>query len=216
MLSMYSEAVRIRSGETNMEGVLSLPRAAIGVVIVFGNDSNRMKPPGDYVASALRSACLGSLWLDLPVSEAACNRHPQVEVAMLAQQLDAACEWLAQHERTGELPLGLFGTGCRASAALQLVAIPGSRVAALVLRGARPDPSTRLIVGKIHVPTLLIVGGLDFLSVELNRATFAALRCKKRLEIIPGATRSFDEPGSPEVIARLARAWFQQHTTSCA
>lgn len=213
---MYSEAVRIRSGEIDMEGVLSLPRAAIGMVIVFGNDNNRMKPPGDYVVSALRNACLGTLWLDLPAPEAVCSRRPQAEAGMLAQRLDTACEWLAQHDRTGELPLGLLGTGRSASAALQLVAMPGNRIAALVLRGARPDTSTRLIVGKIHVPTLLIVGELDFPSVELNRATFAALRCKKRLEIIPGATRSFDEPGSPEVIARLARAWFQQHTTVCA
>jgi putative phosphoribosyl transferase len=213
---MYSEAVRIRCGEIDMEGVLSLPRAAIGVVIVFGSDSNRMKPPGDYVVSALRSTCLGTLWLDLPVPEAACSRHSRADAGMLAQRLDAACEWLTHHEQTGELPLGLFGTGCSASAALQLVAVPGNRIAAMVLRGARPDPSTRLIAGKIHVPTLLIVGGLDFPSVELNRVTFAALRCKKRLEIIPGATRSFDEPGSPEVVARLARAWFQQHTTACA
>jgi putative phosphoribosyl transferase len=212
VLSMYSQAVRIRSGEIDMDGVLSLPRAALGVVIVFGNDGHRMKPPGDYVVSALRSTCLGTLWLDLPV----CSRWHQTDAGMLAQRLDAACEWLAHNEQTGELPLGLFGTGCSASAALQLVAMPGNRVAALVLRGARPDTSTRLVAGKIHVPTLLIVGGLDFPSVELNRATFAALRCKKRLEIVPGATRSFDEPGSPEVVARLARAWFQQHTTAWA
>jgi putative phosphoribosyl transferase len=113
------------------------------------------------------------------------------------------------------LPIGLFGAGNCAAAALQVAAARGRVISALVSRGGRPDLACQDTLGKISAPTLLIVGGLDDRSIETNRNAYAALRCKKRFEIIPGATHSFEEPGNLEVVARLARGWFLQHNHFC-
>jgi putative phosphoribosyl transferase len=213
VLSIHSETVRIKTGQADMEGALWLPDEHTGVILFAGEgNGNRLKPPSDYVASALCNAHLATLWLDLPAPQLAHNGRGPPDASALPQRLDAACDWLAEHGADRNLPIGLLGTGNGANAVLQLAASHGRRIAAVVLRGGRPDPSFRTMLGKISAPTLLIVGGLDEAALPLNRAIYAALRCKKRFEIIPGATRSFGEPGSLEVVARLARSWFLRHT----
>lgn len=209
--TMHIEPVRIDAGKMEMDGVLWLPGERSGV-IVFANGSpgSRVKPPNDYVASVLRNARLGTLWLDLLSPEEA-GSHGRPDVDMLTERLAAACDWLRKNEATRELPIGVFGASFGAAAALQLAAARGRAIAALVLRGARPDLAGNGTLGKVSAPTLLIVGGLDDSLIGTNRAAYAALRCKKRFEIIPGATHSFEEPGTPEVVARLARGWFLQH-----
>lgn len=210
-LSVHSETVAIKAGQTELRGALWLPDACLGVILFVGDaHSNRVKPPGDYVASVLCNAHLGTFWVDLPGPRPVRHGHASPGTEVLAQRLGAACDWLARRD-SGELPIGLFGAGSGAAAVLQLAAAQGRRIAAMVLRGGRTDLADRLAAGKISAPTLLIVGGLDDGAVESNRAIYAALRCKKRFEIIPGATRAFDEPGSLEVVARMSRSWFLQH-----
>jgi len=210
--TMHIEPLRIDAGKMEMDGVLWLPAEQSGVVVFAnGNAGNRVKPPNDYVASMLRSARLGTLWLDLmPPGEMGSQGRPDIN--LLTERIGAACDWLRRNETTRELPIGLFGASYGAAAALQLAAARGRAISALVLRGARPDLAGNGTLGKVSAPTLLIVGGLDDGLIGTNRAAYAALRCKKRFEIIPGATHSFEEPGIPEVVARLARGWFLQHT----
>lgn len=212
MLSPISrKPVAIACDEGALNGMLCHPESALGVVVcIHGSSASRLKPPTDYVASVLHKARLATLWLDTASLEQ--RRHGQAanDVCMLAGRLQAACTWLRRQAATDELPLALFASGHLAAVALRLAA-EGGDVSALVLRSARlalPDPG----LARITAPTLLIAGGLDDGSVGANRAAFAVLRCKKRFEVIPGATHAFEEPGSLEVVARLARGWFLQHT----
>lgn len=212
-LSMQIEQVAIEADSVQMQGVLWLPQEHIGV-IVFANsgETRRIKPPNDYVASVLHNARLGTLWLDLLVPHEVRQREKRNDVMLLAQRLNAACDWLRQYHLTKELPIGLFGASNGAAPVLQLAAEQGRGIAAIVSRGGRPDLAGKDSLCKISAPTLLIVGSLDDGVMELNRIAYARLRCKKKFEIIPGATHAFDEPGSLEVVARLARGWFVRYS----
>lgn len=214
-LSMHIEHVVIKDGSVEMQGALWLPQDHIGV-IVFGNcgEAKRLKPPNDYVASVLHHARLGTLWLDLLTPQECTRPEPSNDVPLLARRLGAACGWLHDCERTRNLPVGLFGAKHGAAAALHLAAERGNEIAAIVSRGGRTELNGADVLARISAPTLLIVGGLDDAAIECNRSAYAALRCKKKFEIIPGATRSFDETGSLEVVARLARGWFVRHSSS--
>lgn len=213
-LPAKSERVKIQADQAELEGMLWLPDDHIGIILFAHGGNNRVRPPNDYVASVLRDARLGTLWLDFLTSEEAQSRRAHYDIALLAERLNAACDWLRQYRATRELPIGLFGAGNGAAAALELAAARGRAISAIVSRGGRPHLACQTTLGKISAPTLLIVGGLDDGVVEMNRVAYAALRCKKRLEIIPGATHSFEEPGNLEVVARLARGWFLQHSHS--
>lgn len=213
-LSMQVEQVAIEADSIQIQGVLWLPQEHIGVIVFANNgETRRIKPPNDYVASVLHNARLGTLWLDLLAPHELRQREKRNDVALLAQRLNAACEWLREYHLTKELPISLFGASDGAAAAMQLAAEQGRGIAAIVSRGGRPDLAGKDSLCKISAPTLLIVGGLDDGVMELNRAAYATLRCKKRFEIIPGATHAFDEPGSLEVVARLARGWFVRYSS---
>lgn len=211
-LSIYSEHVMVQSDTVEVEGMLWVPENATGVILFAnGSGSNRLKPPGDYVSSVLRNARIGTLWLDLLTRQELDGYQVQPDIPILTQRLHACCDWLREHEATRELPIGLFGVDKGAAAALQLAASRGQGISAIVSRGGRPDLAAHGTLAKVSAPTLLIVPGLDERTTSMNRAAYAALRCKKRMEIIPGATLLFEEPGIPEVVARLARGWFQQN-----
>lgn len=212
VLSIQVEPVRIATDKLTMEGMLWLPEEHAGVVLfVGGSGFNRVRPPNDYVASVLRNARLGTLWLDLlPQETSTQSAHP--DIGKLSERVGAACIWLRRQDATCDLPIGLFAVGSGAAAALQVAAALGRGISALVLRSARPELVAHGTLTRIMAPTMLIVGGLDDGVIGTNRAAYAALRCKKRFEIVPGATHSFEEPGNLEVVARLARAWFLQHT----
>jgi putative phosphoribosyl transferase len=204
---MHCEQVSIQTDGVTMDGALCLPEAHIGAVL-FATEIGGENASNNYVASILRNAHLATLCLSVP---ARLNKIAAIDVSTLAQWLAAACDWLRHCRQTADSPIGLFCTGKGAAAALELAARRGRDIAMIVVRGGRPDLAGHGALGKINAPTLVIAGGLDNDGAEMNRSVYAALRCKKRYEIIPGATQNFDEPGSPEVVARFARGWFLQH-----
>lgn len=209
---MQNEQVRIQVGKAELTGTLALPEDSSGVILIATcTTGNRVSQPNDYVASILRDARLGTFWLSLLNDSEAGDRQLRFDVPLLAERLNGACNWLRQHPPTGDLPLGMYGASSCAAAALQLAATAGHGVSAIVSRGGCPELAGQDALEKVAAPTLLIVGGLDNSAIKVSRAAFAALRCKKRFEVIPGATQTFDEAGNQEVVARLARAWFLQH-----
>lgn len=206
------ESIRIPLEHMEIEGMLGLPDDPLGLVVFAGDRPGaRIAPPNEYLGAALRAARLGTLWLDLLTPEEAAAPQARPAAADLNARMDAACAWLGAHPDLSHLPVGLFGSGDAGAAVLRLAAGRPGCICAVVTRGARTDLVDLGTLAKIGVPTLLIVGSLDDAMIAASRGAYAALRCKKRLEIVPGATSSFEEPGSPEVAARLARAWFLQH-----
>jgi len=198
-----------------LEGNLSLPEGARGIVLfAHGSGSSRHSPRNRYVAQILNEAKLATLLVDLltPDEEAIDLRtaHLRFDIGLLAERLVGVTDWLTQYPDTRHLRVGYFGASTGAAAALVAAAQRPDAVDAVVSRGGRPDlagPALALV----RAPTLLIVGGNDFEVVELNRRALALLRCEKRLEIVPGATHLFEEPGALEVVARLAREWFERY-----
>lgn len=210
VLSTRVEQVSVPNENGAVDGVLWLPEDPVGVILLAdGRSGYRVKPPIDYVGTVLRNARLGTFWLDLSREGEA--DHAGSDPDGLTRQLEAACNWLRAQHALDDVPIGLFGAGASVAAALQLTARLGSKIFAVVLRGGRPDVAVQANLSRVNAPTLLIAGSLDERVVGINRAIYAALRCKKRFEIIPGATHTFEEPGSLEVVARLTRAWYLQN-----
>lgn len=204
------------AADTNilLEGTLSVPEMASGVVLfAHGSGSSRFSPRNRYVASVLQRAGLGTLLMDLltPEEEASerWTRHLRFDIELLAQRLIGAKQWLLEEPVVRALPIGLFGSSTGAGAALVAAAREPEAIAAVVSRGGRPDLAGP-VLPHVRAPTLLIVGGDDVPVIALNRKALDALRTVKRLEIVPGATHLFEEPGTLEEVARLARDWFLQ------
>jgi dienelactone hydrolase len=203
--------VSIPVGACALDGVLELPATPIGVVLfAHGSGSSRFSPRNRQVAAELRSAGVATLLLDLLTSEEDATYHNRFDIEVLARRLHAAANWLGTEPLTAPLPLGLFGASTGAAAALRLAAESGTGIAAVVSRGGRPDLAGAALAHVIS-PTLLIVGGEDGAVIDLNRQAFDQLGCEKALEVVPGATHLFEEPGALEQVAALASSWFVRH-----
>ena len=207
--------VRIAAGRVLLEGNLSLPEGAGGIVLfAHGSGSSRFSPRNRYVAQLLNQARLATLLVDLlsPEEEVVDLRTAQLRfnIGLLAERLVAVTDWLVEQPETRPLRIGYFGASTGAAAALVAAAERPKIVRAVVSRGGRPDLAGPALA-RVEAPTLLIVGGNDLLVIELNRAALAQLRCEKRLVIVPGATHLFEEPGALDEVARLAREWFERH-----
>jgi putative phosphoribosyl transferase len=207
--------VRLRAGTAELVGDLVVPAGAAGVVLfAHGSGSSRHSPRNRLVAGALRRVGLATLLLDLltPAEEERdrVTAELRFDVALLAERLIAATDLLLAEPATASLPVGLFGASTGAGAALITAAERPETVAAVVSRGGRPDLAGDHL-GRVRAPTLLIVGGRDQLVLELNRQALARLAAPSRLEVVPGATHLFEEPGALEQVARLAAAWFTEH-----
>jgi putative phosphoribosyl transferase len=215
--SPHSELVGIPAGAAHMEGMLDLPADAVGVVLfAHGSGSSRLSPRNNYVAEELRKAGMGTLLLDLLTPQEDRQYQVRFDIALLTERLGAGADWLRRHAASAALPLGLFGASTGAAAALQLAAQRGPGIAAVVSRGGRPDLAGRQALASVSAPTLLIVGGLDQGVIELNQEAYAALRCEKRLDIVPGAGHLFEEAGTLEAVAGLAASWLARHLTERA
>src|SRR5438132_2784175 len=205
--------VTIDADGVTLEGNLIVPDRAAGVVLfAHGSGSSRFSSRNRYVAQVLRDGGLGTLLIDLLTAreEEIDERtaHLRFDITMLATRLVGATQWLAEQEETRRLNVGLFGASTGGGAALVAAAQRPDRIKAVVSRGGRPDLAGAALP-HVKAPTLLIVGGDDVPGIGMNEEALAALRCEKRIEIVPGATHLFEEPGALEEVARLARAWFE-------
>ena len=191
---------------------LIIPQRAAGVVLfAHGSGSSRHSPRNKYVANQLREARLGTLLIDLLTPEEDETYRTRFDIGLLTQRLADAARSLAREPQTKDLPVGLFGASTGAAAALEVAAALPEAIRAVVSRGGRPDLASRVALHKVKAPTLLIVGGDDAGVIELNEQAYAELGCEKRLEIVPGATHLFEEPGTLEEVARLDAQWFTRH-----
>jgi putative phosphoribosyl transferase len=198
-----------------VEGDLALPQDPLGVVVfAHGSGSSRHSPRNRMVAGHLRERGLGTLLLDLltPEEEAVDRRTATLrfDVDLLARRLAGAVAWVAKVPDAGSLPLGAFGASTGAAAALVAAAREPERVDAVVSRGGRPDLAGDALA-RVQAPTLLVVGGRDDVVLELNRQACERLAVPCHLEVVPGATHLFEEPGALEEVARLAGDWFTRH-----
>ena len=209
--------VRITAGAVSLDGDLALPNDPQGVVLfAHGSGSSRHSPRNRYVAKELRRVGMGTLLMDLLTTEEeeadARTGHLRFDIGLLAERLLAATRWLHAEPETSRLPIGYFGASTGGGAALVAAAEAPEEVSAVVSRGGRPDLAGAALP-RVQAPTLLIVGGRDQPVIAMNREALAQLRCEKRMEIVPGATHLFEEPGTLEEVARLAAAWFESHLT---
>jgi putative phosphoribosyl transferase len=207
---MADFSVMIPAGAVRLEGDLSLPEGASGVIVfAHGSGSSRLSPRNESVAKYLRQTDrFGTLLFDLLTEREEVVYETRFDIRLLAERLEAATEWLHSRGDTGGLPLGYFGASTGAAAAL--VAASRRDVAAVVSRGGRPDLAGGALAG-VTAPTLLIVGGDDTQVIELNRRAMAAMSAVAELAIVPGATHLFEEPGTLEQVARLTRDWFERY-----
>ena len=207
--------VRIPVGRQELEGDLIVPAHARGIVLfAHGSGSSRFSARNKHVAAILQESGFATLLLDLltPNEEELDRRSGEYrfDIGRLAQRLVEAAAWLESEDATGSLPLSMFGASTGGGAALVAAAELPDRVAAVVSRGGRPDLAGDALE-RVVAPTLLIVGGNDDVVLELNRAALARLRAPARLEVIPGATHLFEEPGALDEVARHAVAWFETY-----
>ncbi len=214
-------AVRLRLGAVELDGDLEVPAGAGGtptgasgvVVFAHGSGSSRHSPRNKQVAAALRAANLATLLLDLltPAEEQLDlrTRELRFDVGMLGDRVAGAVARVADRDDLGGLPVGVFGASTGAAAAL-LAAAQTEQVRAVVSRGGRPDLAMP-VLGRVQVPTLLIVGGDDPVVADLNRTAADRLAGPCRLEVIAGATHLFEEPGALEQVSALAADWFSRY-----
>jgi dienelactone hydrolase len=203
--------VLIAIDPVRLPGDLLVPPEAVGIVIfAHGSGSSRLSPRNIGVARVLNDAGIGTLLFDLLTDDEAEDRAKVFEIALLARRLEAAAKWLSTWPDIGHLPVGFFGASTGAAAALVAAAHLRADVAAVVSRGGRPDLAGPEL-GRVSAPTLLIVGGNDIEVLELNREAERLVRCEKRLEVVPGATHLFEEPGALEQVAELAAGWFGEY-----
>jgi putative phosphoribosyl transferase len=203
--------VAIPSGTVRLQGRLHVPEPAWGVVLfAHGSGSSRHSPRNRFVADVLFRAGLGTLLLDLLTPEEELKRHLVFDIEMLADRLITATEWLATQPETAGCPVGYFGASTGAGAALWAEASGGPAVTAIVSRGGRPDLAEPRLP-KVQAPTLLIVGSMDEPTLRVNRQAQARLRCQCSLVVVRGAGHLFEEPGTLNEAAELARGWFTRH-----
>jgi dienelactone hydrolase len=209
--------LRVFAGNAELEADVFLPRDARGLVVfAHGSGSSRHSPRNRFVAGELNQGGLGTVLIDLLTGEEeVIDRESaalRFDIPLLGVRLTAITDWLVQQPRFQDLALGYFGASTGAAAALLAAAERPDFVKAVVSRGGRPDLAGPALAG-VRAPCLFIVGGEDHVVIDLNREAIAQLpkqtRCK--LEIVPGATHLFEEPGTLDQVAGLARAWFQEH-----
>jgi dienelactone hydrolase len=210
-----TQQVRVAAGSVMLEGDLSLPESARGLVLfAHGSGSSRFSPRNRYVAQLLNAAGLATLLVDLLTAEeeALDERTAQLrfDIDLLAERLIGATDWLVDQPQTGDLHIGYFGASTGAGAALVAAVERPRVVGAVVSRGGRPDLAGSALK-YVRAPTLLIVGGNDPQVIQLNEEALEQMRCERRLVIVPGATHLFEEPGALDEVGRLAREWFLRY-----
>jgi putative phosphoribosyl transferase len=217
-VSAIRENVAIPVWGAVLQADVVIPAPARGVVLfAHGSGSSRHSPRNQYVAHELQTAGFATVLADLLTVEEERIDEPsgtlRFDIGLLGARVTALTDWLGAYRSTAGQPVGLLRASTGAVAALVAAAQRNHSVAAVVSRGGRPDLAG-VALWAVHQPTLLIVGGRDPVVVELNRAAIEKLAGEKRLEIVPGASHLFEEPGALEQVARLAGDWFARHLSS--
>lgn len=203
--------IEISAEEVPLQGILALPDRPRGVVLfAHGSGSSRHSPRNAFIARVLQEAELATLLIDLLSEPEAADRERVFAIDLLADRVLAITHWLNHDGRTRGLQVGYFGASTGAGAALQAAARSPALVSAVVSRGGRPDLAEAFLP-HVTAPTLLVVGGNDAPVLGLNEEAFSLLTCPKELAIVPGATHLFEEPGTLEQVAELARNWFHRY-----
>ena len=210
-----TEAVRVTLGPTAIDGDLHVPERAAGLVVfAHGSGSSRFSRRNRAVAKVLEHAAFGTLLLDLltPDEEAedALTTEFRFNIALLGERVVAAVDWLQSRSNGPQLPVAIFGASTGAAAALIAAAERPRIVRAVISRGGRPDLADSALP-QVEAPTLLIVGGDDAPVIEMNRSAMRRMRAPVQIEIVPGATHLFEEPGALEQVASLATAFCRRH-----
>lgn len=210
-----TEKQTVQIPSVGIVGDLTVPASSQGVIIfAHGSGSSRFSTRNQFVARLLQEANLSTLLLDLLTPEEEKvdlrTRHLRFDIELLANRLIQATTWVSGNDIIRDIPIGYFGASTGAAAALIAAAQLPESVRAVVSRGGRPDLAGTFLP-KVKAPTLLIVGGEDGPVITLNKRALNDLRGTKQLEIVPGATHLFEEPGALEAVARLAVGWFGQH-----
>ena len=209
--AVVEEAVSVTAAGVALPGTLSVPADPVGLVVfAHGSGSSAASPRNRAVAADLAEAGLATLLFDLLTEAEGRRREAVFDVDLLAGRLAAATRWASGRPDVGQLPVGYFGASTGAAAALVAAADLGDEVRAVVSRGGRPDLAGDRLPD-VTAPTLLVVGGRDTQVLRLNERAREMLRCESRLEVVPGATHLFEEPGALERAAGLARDWFLAH-----
>jgi len=214
-LSATTTPVQIPVGDQSLQGDFRLPAEAHGIVLfAHGSGSSRRSPRNQYVARALEQRDLATLLIDLLTEpEEAVDVYTaryRFDLGMLAHRLVMIVDWLREWKETASLPIGLFGASTGGGAALMAAADRPHAIAAVVSRGGRPDLAGAAL-SRVTAPTLLIVGGLDTPVIQMNRDAMREMRGDVTLEIVPGATHLFEEPGTLERVADLAGDFFARY-----
>jgi putative phosphoribosyl transferase len=208
---MRAQPIEIVSEAGALPGELvSSPEASGLVIFAHGSGSGARSPRNRYVAQTIQSQGLATMLFDLLTDAEQDIVSKRFNIGLLTQRLLAAITWAGREPAVSRLPIGLFGASTGAAAALRAAAILDGLIHGVVSRGGRTD-LTGESISEIVAPTLLIVGALDEEVLALNRETFAALTCEKRLAVVPGATHLFEEEGTLREVATLASVWFKTH-----
>src|SRR5256886_4713690 len=212
--------VQISAGAATLDGNLTIVRQAKGLVLfAHGSGSIRHSPRNQFVASPLNEAGLATLLFDLLTPEEESvdvyTRQHRFDIGLLAERLVYATKWAKQQEQTKDFRIGYFGSSTGGGAALVAAAELPNEVGAVVSRGGRPDLAGKALP-QVKAPTLLIVGGEDHVVIDLNEQARAQMKCECKIDIVPGATHLFEEPGTLEKVAKLASDWFSLHAPGMA
>jgi len=204
--------VRIPAGAATLEGNLRVPTGACGIVLfVHGSGSSRHSPRNQFVAQTLNDAGLATLLFDLLTpEEEAMDPRLRFDIGLLAIRLGFATDWVSQDDATRNLRIGYFGASTGGGAAMLTAGERPESVSAIVSRGGRSDLAGAALPA-VRAPTLLIVGDADSAVIGMNREAMARMQCEVKLELIPGATHLFEEPGALEQVAHLASEWFRRY-----
>ncbi|KTD69037.1 hypothetical protein Lste_2195 [Legionella steelei] len=207
--------ITIPSGNAILNGILYIPEETRGLVLfVHGSGSSRFSIRNQYVAKILNNAKLSTLLFDLftPDEDAIDSRTRQFrfDIEFLASRLIDATQWCLGQEPLSSLPIGYFGASTGGGAALVAAALKPDLVYAIVSRGGRPDLAGDALA-RVQASTLLIVGGYDDVVIQMNKEAMSQLNCIKEMEIVPGATHLFEEPGTLDMAAELAKNWFVRY-----
>jgi len=203
--------IEIPIGRISLKGHFSLPEKASGIVLFsHGSGSSRKSPRNNYVAEILQEHQLGTLLFDLLTEEEDRIYENRFNIGMLTRRLIAVTDWVMVYTHGRQLPIGYFGASTGAASALRAAAHFKDQIGAVVSRGGRPDLALDDLP-KVKAPTLLLVGGLDTPVIQLNRQAQSQMNAPTKLQIIPGATHLFEEPGKLQEVAELTAGWFSKH-----